>query len=140
MSRVFWDSNIFIYLLEDYGEFSEKVAGLRRRMKARGDQLFASYLTLGEVLVKPLERGDAELTRRYEEAISATSNLIPFDATAAKRYALLRQDRTIKPPDAIQLACAASAGIDLFVTNDRRLQGKNVDGIQFIVSLDGVPL
>ena len=91
-------------------------------------------------MVKPLERGDTELSRRYEAAISATSNLVPFDVTAAKRYASLRQDRSIKPPDAVQLACAASAVIDLFVTNDRRLQGKNIDGIQFIVSLDGVPL
>jgi predicted nucleic acid-binding protein len=140
VSRIFWDSNIFIYLLEDYGEPSEKAAGLRQRMRSRGDQLFTSYLTLGEVLVKPLERGDLELSRRYEKAISATTNLIPFEVAAAKRYALLRQDRTIKPPDAIQLACASSAVVDLFVTNDRRLQGKNVDGIQFIVSLDGVPL
>ncbi len=140
MSRIFWDTNIFIYLLEDYGEYPEKAANLRQRMKSRGDQLTTSCFTLGEVLVKPLEFGDTELSRRYEKAIAATSNLIPFDESAAKRYALLRQDKTIKPPDAIQLACAASAGVDLFVTNDRRLQGKNVDGIQFIVSLDGVPL
>jgi uncharacterized protein len=140
VSRIFWDTNVFIYLLEDYGEHSEKVANLRKRMKSRGDQLFTSCLTLGEVLVKPLETEDADLYRRYEKAISATSNVIPFDMNAAKRYAALRQDKTIKPPDAIQLACAASATIDLFVTNDRRLQGKNVDGIQFIVSLDGAPL
>jgi hypothetical protein len=30
--------------------------------------------------------------------------------------------------------------VDLFVTNDRRLQGKKVDGIQFIVALDQVPI
>jgi predicted nucleic acid-binding protein len=140
VSRIFWDTNVFIYLLEDYGQHSEKVINLRKRMKSRGDQLFTSYFTLGEVLVKPLERGDDDLYQRYDNAISATSNLIPFDVRAAKKYALLRQDRTIKPPDAVQLACAAAANIDLFVTNDRRLQGKNVDGIQFIVPLDGVPL
>ena len=140
MSRIFWDTNVYIYLLEDYGELSEKVAGIRHRMKARGDQLFTSCFTLGEVLVKPLEKGDGDLSRRYEKAISSTSNLIPFDTSVAKRYALLRQDRTIKPPDAIQLACASAANVDLFVTNDRRLQGKNVVGVQFIVSLDGVPL
>jgi predicted nucleic acid-binding protein len=140
LSRIFWDTNVFIYLLEDYGELSEKAAGLRHRMKSRGDQLFTSCFTLAEVLVKPLEHGDTNLSRRYEKAISSTSNLIPFDTSAAKRYALLRQDRTIKPPDAVQLACASATNIDLFVTNDKRLQGKNVVGIQFIVSLDGVPL
>jgi hypothetical protein len=47
---------------------------------------------------------------------------------------------TIKGPDAIQLACASEARGDSFVTNDRRLQGKQVDGIQFIVALGNVPI
>jgi hypothetical protein len=58
------------------------------------------------------------------------------------RYASLRQDRasSLRAADAIQLACAASAGVDLFVTNDNRLHGKHVSGIQFIVPLELVPL
>ncbi|HUJ82068.1 MAG TPA: hypothetical protein VLW83_09295 [Candidatus Acidoferrales bacterium] len=40
----------------------------------------------------------------------------------------------------LQLACAASARVDLFITNDARLSGKIIDGIQFIVSLDRAPL
>ena len=44
-------------------------------------------------------------------------------------------DRTIRAPDAIQLACAASGGTDLFITNDDRLSRKNVPGIAFIQSL-----
>jgi len=140
LSRIFWDTNVFIYLFENYGELSEKAAALRQRMRSRGDQLFTSHFTLGEILVKPIEDGDTDLSRIYEKAISSSSSLVPFDLRAAKRYALLRQDRGIKPPDAIQLACASAVNIDLFVTNDRRLQGKNVVGIQFIVSLDGVPL
>jgi hypothetical protein len=34
------------------------------------------------------------------------------------------------------LACAAQAGTDLFLTNDKNLLGKNVPGIQFIASLE----
>jgi predicted nucleic acid-binding protein len=59
---------------------------------------------------------------------------------AAKVYAALRLERSLRAPDAIQLACAASADVDLFVTNDERLQGKHFDGIQFIVPLGRVPL
>jgi predicted nucleic acid-binding protein len=58
---------------------------------------------------------------------------------AAKIYAELRCEK-VKAPDAIQVACAASATVDLFVTNDERLQGKQVTGIQFIVSLERVPI
>jgi predicted nucleic acid-binding protein len=140
MSRVFWDTNIYIYLFEDHGEFSKTAANLRLRMLRRGDQLLTSTLTVGEVLVKPMERGDTELCAQYERAITGTSLLLPFDLQAAKIYASLRQDRTVRPPDAIQLACAAAAGSDLFITNDRRLQGRTVPGIQFIAALDQAPL
>ena len=140
MSRIFWDTNLFIYLFEDYGGLSKRVADLRIKMLERGDQLVTSTLTLGEVLVKPFERGDEELCRRYEEAIVATSLLLPFDAKAARIYARLRCDRSLRAPDAIQLACAAGAGVDLFITNDARLHGKHVEGIQFIVSLQRTPV
>jgi uncharacterized protein len=137
MSRVFWDTNLFIYLFEDYGDFSKEVAGLRQRMISRGDQLFTSTLTLGEVLVKPAEKGDGELRRAYLQALTVAAVMLPFDQETAEHYAMIRQDRTIKAPDAIQLACAAQARIDLFITNDDHLKGKVVSGVQFIASLKG---
>lgn len=140
MSRIFWDTNLYIYLFEDYGPFSQATVALRTKMLARGDQLLTSTLSLGEILVKPVENGDPALCSRYESAITATSIMLPFDVKAAKVYASLRSDRTLRPPDAIQLACAASAGVDLFVTNDTRLQAKQINGIQFIVPLERVPI
>jgi predicted nucleic acid-binding protein len=140
MSRIFWDTNLFIYLFEGYGELSKKTSELRARMLTRGDQLLTSTLTLGEILVKPTEQGETELCKKYETVVSATSILLPLDTNAAKIYAQLRCDRSLRPPDAIQLACAAAAGVDLFITNDMRLQGKQVQGIQFIVPLDRVPV
>ncbi|MGB8060304.1 MAG: type II toxin-antitoxin system VapC family toxin [Candidatus Sulfotelmatobacter sp.] len=140
MSRVFWDTNLFIYFLEGNNQLSVDTRRLRKSMLTRGDQLLTSALTLGEVLVKPLERGDRALCSRYEEAITKTASLLLFDAKAAWKYAEIRLDRSVRAPDAVQLACAASAQVDLFVTNDRRLQGKQVKGIQFIVALDQVPL
>lgn len=140
MSRIFWDSNLFIYLFEDYGALSERVVSLRQAMLERNDRLLTSTLTLGEILVKPIERGDEAIARRYEQAVTATASLLPLDVAAAKIYAQLRRDRALRPPDAIQLACAAAAGIDLFVTNDQRLQGRHVEGIQFIVPLQIAPL
>jgi predicted nucleic acid-binding protein len=140
MSRIFWDTNLFIYFLEGNNQLSADTRRLRKSMLVRGDQLLTSALTLGEVLVKPLERGDRGLCIRYEDAITKSSSLLPFDAKAAWKYAEIRFDRSLRAPDAVQLACAASANTDLFVTNDRRLQGKHVDGIQFIVALDQVPI
>lgn len=140
MSRIFWDTNLFIYLFEGREALFRRVFQLRHAMLERGDELLTSALTLGEVLVKPIERQDTTLAAKYEEGIAATASLISFDARAAKIYAALRSDRSIRAPDAIQLACAAAANVDLFITNDERLSVKHVDGIQFIVSLTRAPL
>ena len=135
MSRIFWDTNLFIYLLEG-GKHAGRVATLRRRMIERGDALLTSALTLGELLVKPLEAGDRVLAERYEQALRAGAMVIPFDDRAARPFAEIRQDRAIRPPDAIQLACAAAAGTDLFITNDNRLSRKTIAGIAFVQPLD----
>jgi predicted nucleic acid-binding protein len=137
MSRIFWDTNLFIYLMEDYGDLSERVARLRERMLARGDELCTSTLTLGEVLVKPLKAGDEDLRHQYETAILTTALVLPLDTAAARTYATLRAaDPAIRAPDAIQLACAAQARVDLFITNDERLSEKVIPGVQFVTSLN----
>jgi len=66
--------------------------------------------------------------------------VLPFDERVALKFAEIRQDRSIRAPDAIQLACASAAGTDLFITNDDRLSRKNIRGIQFIQSLDKATL
>jgi hypothetical protein len=58
--------------------------------------------TSGEILVKPTEQHDVELCRKYEEAILATSLVLPFDSKVARNYALLRCDR----PSALQMPCS----------------------------------
>ncbi len=89
------------------------------------------------MLVKPLAAGDATWAGRYEKMLDTPGVFVlPFDRACARAYARLRQDPSIKPPDAIQLACASNARCDLFITNDDRLSRKIVPGIQFIASLD----
>ena len=103
MSRIFWDTNLFIYLFENYGPLSKTTAELRRKMLRRGDQLLTSTLTLGEVLVKPVENGDSVLYSKYESGIAASALILPFDVAAATIYASLRSDRSLRAPDASNL-------------------------------------
>lgn len=141
MSRIFWDTNLFIYLFEDYGQHSEQAVQVRQKMLERGDELITSALTIGEVLTGPERNANNKLAREYEDAIRATAVVVNFDLTAARAYARLRANpRKIAPPDAIQLACAAAAGVDLFLTNDTRLHSVRIDGIHFITSVDRAPL
>jgi len=134
VTRVFWDTNLFVYLFEG-GEFAARVRQIRQRMLERGDLLVTSALTLGELLVKPRERGEDEV-RDHESTIRQIATILPFEAASAVHYAAIRADRAIKAPDAIQLACAATGGVDLFITNDDRLSRKHVPGVKFIASLD----
>ena len=137
MSRVFFDTNLFIYLLEDDDERAAKVSELVTRLSERHDELLTSTLTLGEVLVKPFATGDEAWADRYERFLNTPGvSLLSFDRASARIYARVRQDKTIKPPDAVQLSCAAAAKCDLFITNDERLSRKIIPGIQFITSLD----
>ena len=141
MSRIFWDTNLFIYLFGDYGKHSQLTAQLRQKMLVRGDELLTSTLAIGELLTGPQRMGDKQLCQDYEEAIRLAAIVVSFDLKAAQKYAQLRsRPPKIPPPDAIQLACAASAGVDLFLTNDTRLHNLQVDGIHFITSVDRAPL
>jgi predicted nucleic acid-binding protein len=137
MSRIFFDTNLFIYLLEDRGKHGAGVNEIVERMSLRRDELLTSALTLAEVLVKPLSLGNVEWADRYEKLLSTPGvSILAFDRPSAKIYAQLRQDKTLSPPDAIQLSCAANARCDLFITNDERLSRRIFPGIQFIASLD----
>ena len=140
MSRIFWDTNLFVYLLEDKGELTEQVVALRERMVERNDELLTSTLTLSEILVRPVEVGDETLARRYEQSITAAATVLPFDRAAAAAFAGIRRDRSIAPPDAIQLACASVAGVDMFITNDHRLSPQVVPGVHFIQSFANAAL
>jgi predicted nucleic acid-binding protein len=67
---------------------------------------------------------------------SAVSEVVPFTIETADRYAQIRGPLGLAAADAIHLASAAQAHADLFLTNDKRLDGKFVPGIQFIAALD----
>ena len=108
MTRIFWDTHLFLYLFEG-GTSADDVKRLRERMLARGDRLFTSSVTMGEVLVRPVAAG-AGVADVYETAIARAATILPFDATAARHYAALRAEPTIDPTDAMQLSCAAAAG------------------------------
>jgi predicted nucleic acid-binding protein len=141
VSLVFWDTNLFIYLVERHPEFFPMVAGIRRRMITRNDRLCTSALTLGETLAAPHAEGDLLLAERYRGILRPpTVEILPFTIECAEHYAKIRADRGIGRSDAMQLACAAHARVDLFLTNDRRLGGRNVPGIQFLAGLDNCPL
>ena len=62
----------------------------------------------------------------------AAITVIPFASGAVEPFSQLRSKHKLKVADCIHLACAASAGIDLFLTGDKQLLKLDVPGIQFV--------
>lgn len=140
MARIFWDTNLFIYLFEDNPEWSPKVVELRRGMLARQDHLLTSWLTVGEVLTKPKELDNRTLEKSYFQFFTGGAmELVEFGSHAAQKYAEIRSREQIRPADSMQLACAAAANTDLFITNDNRLSKLVIQGITFISGIDKIP-
>jgi predicted nucleic acid-binding protein len=137
MSVIYWDTMLFVYLVEEDPTYYGTVERLLTRMNERGDALCTSIFTRAEALVAPEKYGATEHARRLREYLQPPDvDILPFTAETADHYARIRATNNVAPADAIHLASAAAAGVDLFLTNDRKLQRMLVPGIQFVAGMD----
>lgn len=138
MNRVYWDSMLFIYLLEANPVFGKRVQRMHEAMMRRGDNLCTSIFTVGEVLTGPRKRNDvAGISGLKKFFGSKEIEVLPFTIEAADRYSAIRAETRVSQADGIHLATAAVAGVDLFVTNDDKLQMLTIPGIRFFANVDG---
>ncbi|AEU37983.1 PIN domain-containing protein [Granulicella mallensis] len=135
MSRIFWDTNVFIYLFENHAIHQKEAMALRTKMLVRGDELITSWVTVGEIQVQSPRRASIGNYSKYRDVIVQTARVLAFEEVASDRYREVRQLTSVRGPDAMQLACAAAAGVEIFVTNDKKLHGLQVPGIHFIASI-----
>lgn len=135
MSKIYWDSMLIIYLLEGNPTFSKRVQHLLQRSFERGDSLYTSYLAYGEVMAGAVSSPEKEskIQKTMEEM---GFSYLPFDGGSVMPFSKLRAKNKLKVADAIHLASAASAGIDLFLTGDKQLMGLVVPGVQFIADFN----
>lgn len=138
MSRIYWDTMLFIYWLEGNPNFGRRVDAIWSRMQQRNDHLVTGALALGEVLAGAYKQGaDKQRIQDVKAAFEgAVSEIVPFTAEAADLFGQIKGSWKIPSADAIHLACAATAGTDLFLTNDKNLVGRVIPGIQFIAGID----
>lgn len=139
MSKVYWDTMLFIYVLEGHKHYGPIVKSIYERMQLRGDLLCTSYLSLGEILAGARQSPQAADTLR-EEFADMRVQLLAFDSGSVDTFASLRAVQKLATADSIHLACAAARGIDLFLTGDKQLSRQIVPGIQFISSLENCPI
>jgi len=136
--KIYWDAMLFAYLLEANPLFGPKVASILRKMIERDDTLCTSVFSLGEVLTGPRKDGSVSGVDAVKQFFGSDSvSLLPFTPETADRFSMIRASTGAHPADAIHLASAAQAQVDLFLTNDRKLLQFQIPGIKFIADLDG---
>jgi predicted nucleic acid-binding protein len=137
MSLIYWDTMLFVYWLEEHDAYAPRLRTILSRMEEREDVLCTSSFALAELLVGPHKTGHTALAETIRAALQPPFvRMISFTTDTAEHYAVIRAKHRIPPADAIQLACAAEARADLFLTSDHALAGKTIPGIQFVAGLD----
>ncbi|MBZ5491187.1 MAG: PIN domain-containing protein [Acidobacteriia bacterium] len=137
MSRIYWDTMLFVYWLEDHPVYAKRVRHILSKMEERQDRLCTSAFTAGEVLVGPHKMKASAIAKQIRDVFeSPFVEVLPFTLATADLYARIRANHGVSPADAIHLACASQAATDLFLTNDAALTNKIIPGIHFIAGLD----
>jgi predicted nucleic acid-binding protein len=137
MSLIYWDTMLFVYWLEEHPEYAPRVGRILDQIVKRKDDLCTSAFTLCELLAGPYKAGKPEIGERIVEAMRPPFvRVLAVTEDTARYYARIRARHGFSSADCLHLASAAEAGADLFLTNDRALAGKFVEGIQFVAHLD----
>lgn len=137
MSRVYWDTMLFVYWMEQRPAYAGRMNQIVKKLGERQDVLCTSVFTIGEVLTGLAKRQDhATFKNALDYFDSNEVEVIPFGRSAALKYSKIRSVLPVTAADAIHLACASEAKVDVLITNDNKMIGRTVPGIQFIVGLD----
>jgi predicted nucleic acid-binding protein len=116
-----FDSNVFIYYYNEHPEFgliAKYILDMLSRKKARA---VTSVLTLAEILSIKAEVDELSLMKAHildtpDLSLEEVSQEIALEAGRIRRIYGFRM------PDAVQLATALDARVDMFITNDRQLK------------------
>ena len=128
---------LFAYIIESNPQHGIRTKSILARMQERGDSLCTSVFTVGELLVGPHKNKTEALAGEIREMLQPPIvQLLPFTLEMAERYARIRAEHRVSPSDAIHLATASVARVNLFLTNDLKLPKLAIPGIDFIAGLN----
>ena len=137
MRRIYWDTMLYAYWLEGNNKLSQRVQHIHQTMLQRSDPLCSSLFVLGELLVGPVKANDAAAASAIQNFFDSDRvTMLTYTPQAVRLFAELRARHGVKALDALHLSIAATSGIELFLTHDRRLHKVVVPGLPFIAGLE----
>lgn len=117
------DTAPLIYFTEGNPSYLHVVEPFFNAMRRREISVVTSVITLLEVLVYPIRRGEVEWIQKYYDILFDTRGLTTIDVTAsiAEEGARLRATHKIQVADSIHMATAIVQEASFFLTNDMSL-------------------
>jgi predicted nucleic acid-binding protein len=103
---IFFDTAPLIYFIEKDAAFFELVEPVMESIDRGEKRGVSSFITLAELLVKPLRQGRADLARAYRDQLAGHPHfsLIALERAVVERAAEIRARHDSRPPDSIALA------------------------------------
>ncbi len=120
--RIGLDTNALIYYIEEHPVLMQKVEFFINKIEDGKAIGITSYVTLLELLIKPMRDGRFDLVDKYRTILSSNLEMVPLDEKVSIKAAELRAKYGLRTPDAIQLASVIYKKGDVFITNDRGLK------------------
>jgi predicted nucleic acid-binding protein len=119
-SRVYVDSNIFIYFIEKHLGFLPQVKAIFNEISACDSLILTSELTLAECLYQPAREGDIELVALYSDLFETSGDvdLILLTGQVSKQAAMIAGQMKLKLLDAIHYVSALNDGCTHFLSAD----------------------
>lgn len=141
MARLFLDTAPVIYFVEQHPTFAAQMEGVFVRMERGEWTAVVSPVTLAECLIIPYREGNRRLAKLFFELLTGGPGIefFPLDETTAEKAAALRARYGITLADALQLACALTAGCEFFLTNDERLRRVSEISVRLVGELKSEP-
>lgn len=120
MTRVYADSNVFLYAIGTEHRYREPCRALIRAL-ARGKlSAETSAETIQEVVHHRRRRGDEQATERGRRAADLCTAVHPFDrAVMVDSLELIDRHPDLPTRDAVHAATALATGITLLISTDR---------------------
>jgi predicted nucleic acid-binding protein len=118
--RVYVDTNIFIYFLEQHDRYFDGVATFFQLFNDGLSIATTGDAVVAETLYKPYQIGDALRVSEFKEFFSNDEfiTVLPHTTRAFELAAELAAKRGMKLIDALHYATAALAGCKFILTND----------------------
>jgi predicted nucleic acid-binding protein len=137
--RIYLDTNVWIYAVESYPAFIQKLTDFFERVDQNQYVAITSELSLAETLVKPIKDNDQARQEAYKRAIVNRSNVsvVPILRELLIDAAQVRAETGLKLPDAIHAATAVHARCTTFITNDAQL--KKLSSLHVVLLSEVIP-